>query len=213
LFHSFIFDCLQYTSQQMSEIKTIKGDLFKSVNIIDGAAGIANTACCKPHGFTNDAKTKLGDWADPYGRRTPIVSKFGNVLNLCIEEQRYVPGSIVVQELKDDEKSKNASIKYCIWLVGQLDMSTPERYNRFKSEYKDTSENREKWFAEALEKAGEWCTEWSKHNENRRFRLGMANTTGCGLAGGNLEHYQTMMINFQTKFKSVVQLIWFSIKN
>src|SRR4051812_46930873 len=123
------------------EIKTIKGNLFHNKEI-DGFAGNINTVCCKAHGFTDNAKKELGSWADPYGHKTPIISKLGNTLNLCMEEERYVPGTIVIQERKDEKSSER--LQYALWCVTQIDMSRPGRYHRFHTEYKDTAENREK---------------------------------------------------------------------
>jgi hypothetical protein len=81
----------------MHSIRTIQGDLFSS-NEIDGFSGNINTATTKGHGFTANAASKLGAWADPYAHRTAMISSYGNVLNLCIPEQRYTPGTIVVRE-------------------------------------------------------------------------------------------------------------------
>jgi hypothetical protein len=194
-----------HISTTMHSIRTIQGDLFYSTEI-EGFAGNINTATVKGHGFTHDAPSKLGSWADPYSHRTAMISSYGNALNLCIPEQRYTPGTIVVQECPVEVKS---NIRYALWLVTQVDMSLPRRYKRFQSVYEDTFENRERWFAAALDEAGKWCEIWSVANDNRKFRLAMSNRTGCGYAGGALKRYQQMMRDFAERYKHAVELIWF----
>lgn len=192
--------------------RTIRGNLFKCADL-DGFCGIVNTATVKPHGFTAAAPRDLGKWCDPYGHRTAVVSKAGNLLNLCVEAERYKPGSIVVQTRPGNTgtASKTSNIQYALWIVGQIDMSTPGRFQRFPSVLPDTKANRELWFANGLNELGKWVQQWSFNNDNRRFRLGMAKGTGSGLAGGSEAAYHRMMLQFYQDFSSVVELIWFEL--
>ena len=64
--------------------------------------------------------------------------------------------------------------------------------------YEDTQEEREQWFKECLETLG----------ENKKYQnLAFPYKIGCGLAGGNWDHYLPMIEDFTVKYKKHVTLV------
>ena len=71
-------------------------------------------------------------------------------------------------------------------------------YQRVPNGYEDNQEDREKWFQQCLDKLGKL-----KHYQNFAFPYKI----GCGLAGGNWDHYLPMIEDFTVKYQKHVTLV------
>ena len=79
-----------------------------------------------------------------------------------------------------------------IILYAQWDFGKGGGYQRTLSSYKDTHQERERWFQQCLDELGQ-CD--SCQNLAFPYKI------GCGLAGGNWDRYLPMIKNFAVKYK------------
>jgi len=152
-------------------------------------AVIAHQVCCtavSAHGFSSDVKTKY-PYGDTYEPRKAVGRR-----NLAAEPPS--PGGV---DVLSDPAGEGPTIA-C--LRGQFEMGKPGRYARYALSSEDTYANREKWFAQALEKLGE---ELAKRRRDAAVAADDEKTTvafpcgvGCGRAGGDWMTYRRMIDAF-----------------
>ena len=65
------------------------------------------------------------------------------------------------------------------------------RISKTLSSYKDTPQERERWFQQCLDEMGKWDS-----YQNLAFLYKI----GCGLGGGNWDHYLPMIKNFAVTY-------------
>ena len=85
-----------------------------------------------------------------------------------------------------------------IILYAQWDFGKGGGYQRVPNGYEDYQEDREKWFQQCLDKLGNL-----KHYQN----FALPYKIGCGLAGGNWDHYLPMIEDFTVKYQKHVTLV------
>ena len=71
-------------------------------------------------------------------------------------------------------------------------------YKRVPKVYDDTPEEREMWFKQCLDELGQ-CKGYKT--------LAFPYKIGCGLAGGNWDHYFSMILDFAVKYNKHVTLV------
>ena len=134
-----------------------------------------NAVTLYPAGLALTLKKKY-PYSDRYGERRMLGR------NLAIEEDRDIPGTILVR------KPTAQSDPIIIGIVGQYSPGKP------RSKY-ETGEMREKWFQEGLEKIKEWIVAYEKKKKPIN-KISFPYTIGCGLAGGNWDQYDRMIQEF-----------------
>ena len=83
-------------------------------------------------------------------------------------------------------------------LYAQWDFGRGEGAYQLVSGYEDNQKNREKWFRQCLDKLGK-CDSY----QNFAFPYKI----GCGLTGGNWDHYLPMIEDFTVKYNKHVTLV------
>lgn len=109
-----------------------------------------------------------------------------------VYSRRYkdgTPGEITI----DFPQSMEGPI--VIGIQGQYNVGVSGDHNGI-----DTHENREKWFAECLEKIDEFMT------RNGYTSIGFPYMIGCGLAGGVWKNYERMLNSLAEKGKDVYKV-------
>lgn len=153
-----------------------------------------NCLCVKPHGLSESIAKKY-PYANVYEKRQRLDKR-----NLCIPSDRGIPGNITVSGFKEDKKP------IVIGLYGQFDFGKPYfKSNRPKCEIKETREQREIWFQEALDNLLNWLIENNLNKED--IKIGLPYLIGCGLAGGKWENYLKIIEKFTEKIKCQVEII------
>ena len=85
-----------------------------------------------------------------------------------------------------------------IVLFAQWDFGKGGGCRRTLSSYRDSPEEREQWFQQYLDELG----------KNKKYQnLAFPYKIGCGLAGGNWDHYLPMIEDFAFKYNKHVTLV------
>lgn len=161
-----------------------------SLEIIDGDLTTCDADCivqqCNclsiiPHGLAMTIKQKLG--VDPYGKRRRLSN------NCAIEEDRGEIGTTTIF------RRKNGSPRYVACLFAQFAPGKPGFFfNHITRHCKDSEENRRQWFIKCL-------ADLSKQLQDLPDIKSIAfpYLIGCGLAGGNWEKYNEMIVKWATQ--------------
>ena len=160
-----------------------------------------NCLTVKAHGLSAQIAKKY-PWGDVYRFR-----RCQRFRNLAIPADRKEPGTIQILRNPglDVVKNSNGESRLVpkkpdvIALYAQWDFGKGGGYQRILSHHRDTPQERERWFAQCLEELGK-CD----HYQNLTFPYKI----GCGLAGGNWDHYLTMIRDFAVKYKKHVTLLY-----
>lgn len=169
-----------------------QGDLLESS--CDIIVQQINCICVKPKGLSKAIADKY-PYANFYSkRRATIGKKF--IKNLAVIEDRGVPGEIIVGYPENPEDP------IVIGILGQYDYG---KVNMNRSS--ETSKQREKWFAEGLEK----ILIWTQRLEGKKS-IGFPFMIGCGLAGGNWENYSRMLDSFSGELSEDIESRIFKLK-
>ena len=139
----------------------------------------------KPHGLSDQISRKLG--VNPYAGRSK-VDKYNE------------PGSVSIY------LSNKTRPKYVACLFAQFGPSKPETYYKNinkKYNVDDSFENREKWFYQSL-----CCLSVLKNNDVKT--IAFPYLIGCGLAGGNWNHYHQIIVNWSNSLKEI-KVIYYKI--
>ena len=148
---------------------------------MDAIVQQCNCLAFKAHRLS-EAIARKYSWGNPYRlRRCP------GIRNLAVPQDRVEPGTIQIMKHPSGDRPD------VIVLYAQWDFGTG-RVNRIPT-HEDTPAQREKWFQQ--------CTRDFKGFQNFAFPYQI----GCGLAGGNWTHYQTMIEDFSVKFHKHVTLV------
>lgn len=150
----------------MMSVKFVFGDLLR-VKDVDAIVHQVNCLCVKPHGLSRQIAEKY-PWGDIYSKRKSEGSR-----NLAVVEDRGIPGSIEIF------KSPDTLHPHVICFLSQWDFGTSDQVYRQIPPYKDTRENRIKWFWQCLHKL--------KTSEIKT--VGLPYQIGCGLGGGDWATY------------------------
>ena len=141
-----------------------------------------NCLTVKAHGLSAQIAKKY-PWGDVYRFR-----RSQRFRNLAIPADRKEPGTIQIirnpglDVVKNSQGERRLVPKKpdVIALYAQWDFGKGGGYQRTLSPYKDTPQERERWFQQCLDELGN-CD----HYQNLAFPYKI----GCGLAGGNWDHY------------------------
>ena len=150
-----------------------------------------------PHGLSKSIADRYY-YANIYSLRMPQGSR-----NLATEQTRGTPGTIVVAE---PPAGSQAPIVFNF--MAQYEMGKPLKYQRVHNEIVDNAQNREKWFVACL--LAMEMTGIKKYNIKV---LAFPDHIGCGLAGGNWEHYKKMIDDFAERIKSQGVIVCIILKD
>ena len=159
-----------------------------------------NCLAVKAHGLSAQIARKY-PWADVYRYR-----RRQRFRNLAIPADRKEPGTIQIMRnpgldiVKNSKGESNLIPKRpdVIVLFAQWDFGKGGGCRRTLSSYRDTPEEREQWFQQCLDELG----------KNKKYQnLAFPYKIGCGLAGGNWNHYLPMIEDFAVKYKKHVTLV------
>ena len=151
-----------------------------------------------PYGLSKSISDQY-PYADIYSFR----KKLGN-RNLATEDTRGIPGTIVVAE-----PPSNGVIVFNF--LAQYEKGKPLKYQNSSidaTSLLDTSENREKWFASCLS-----VMEMVGIQKYQIKVLAFPDHIGCGLAGGNWEHYKNMIDEFAVRVRSQGTIVCIVLKD
>ena len=140
----------------------------------------------KPHGLSAQIARKY-PWGDAYRYR-----RRQGFRNLAVPEE---PGTI--QIMSNWKQITHTPSPDVIMLYAQWDCGKGGGYQRVPG-YEDNQRNREKWFQKCLHELGKW-----DYYQNFAFPYKI----GCGLAGGNWDHYFSMIQDFAVKYNKHVTLV------
>ncbi len=144
-----------------------------------------NCVTIKSHGLSAVIAQKW-PWANPYSSRTP--TKPGN--NSANNDSRDIPGSVRI--LRNPSASNDASA-HIICLFAQWAPGKPGAYSQYYPSYHiDNAINRLKWFQKGLKLLDD--------DPNIDSPVAVPYNIGCGLAGGNWDHYRKALEDAETSF-------------
>lgn len=154
-------------------IKIIEGDITETNHKYIAHQCNCNTV--KSHGLSKTIADKW-PWADIYSKRVSIGNR-----NATINPS--IPGTI--QLVTNEDENKTVICLFALWVPGK-----PGDYSKYYPKtYNDTTENRQLWFKECLDKIDELNLD----------EIAMPFKIGCGLAGGNWKNYENILQNAKTK--------------
>ena len=172
-----------------------------------------NCLTVKAHGLSAQIARKY-PWADVYRyRRSQESSRRPfwrpGVRNLAIPEDQKEPGTIQILRNPEIDIVKNSNGEthlvpkkpdvialYAQWNFGKGKKGCGPC--KMCSPYRDTPQERERWFAQCLEELGQ-CDSYQN--------LAFPYQIGCGLAGGNWSRYLAMIQDFAVKYKKHVTFV------
>ncbi|KAL1500348.1 hypothetical protein AB1Y20_013012 [Prymnesium parvum] len=150
---------------------------------VDAIAQQSNCVGCDGRGLAEAIAKTL-----PYGcsykqrRRMPPANKF------AVPGDRAVPGTIDVRRPPATLFGAKQS-PMVINMFAQWEMGVPGRYNRVQpSPPSDSARQRESWFAQCLQAISEL--------RPKPRSIAFPHQIGCGLAGGNWDRYESMLMTF-----------------
>lgn len=143
---------------------------------VDHIVQQCNCLTVRPHGLSADIAKRLG--SNPYESRCPEGKR-----NLALVSDRGTPGSVVITGRVVNLMAQ--------WRPGKIGSPYFHRYP--ESNPPETAEQREKWFQACLDALG---AVFSKS-------VAFPDHIGCGLAGGNWQHYEQMIEAFAKKNSSM----------
>lgn len=152
--------------------------IYKSGNLLDATEDYIVHQC------NCITKRSLG-LSEQISERFPYANPYsyrrGN--NMAILEDRDVPGTIKVYGNGKEQR-------YVIGMFAQYNPGKPQR--------SDTSVEREDWFLQCLHKIG-----------MQKFQsVAFPDHIGCGLAGGDWEHYHTMIREISVEYPETKWVIY-----
>ena len=169
-----------------------------------------NCLAVKAHGLSAQIARKY-PWGDVYRYRRSQGESFWSHYhrkNLALPADRKEPGTIQILRNPGLEIVKNSQGEshlvpkkpdvialYAQWNYGK-GKKGPQHANIVP--YKDTFQERERWFAQCLEELGQ-CDSYQN--------LAFPYQIGCGLAGGNWSRYLSMIQDFAAKYKKHVTIV------
>ena len=159
------------------------GDLL-AIKDADVICHQVNCLTVKSHGLSNQISSKYS-WGDIYQTRISI-----NGRNLASLHTRGIPGTIKVF------RKRNFPSIVCMlaqWDYGRCDQAR----KRNIPPYCDTTENREEWFRQCLDKIGLLDCQ----------RIVFPFKIGCGHGGGNWRGYFKLLKSFSKKYNKDVKII------
>lgn len=149
-----------------------------------------NCLAVKSHGLSESIAKKF-PYARVYERRRQEGKR-----NLAMKEDRPVPGTFSI----DSDTGNNAG-PAIVALFAQYDFGKDGAYyGQRPKEYRDTAENREKWFKESFES---FCKHVSDQYVCQDVRVFIPFGIGCGLAGGNWDVYSKMLDDTAEKYREI----------
>jgi O-acetyl-ADP-ribose deacetylase (regulator of RNase III) len=175
------------TMNEMINLQSLKviykyGDIT-DIEVVECIVQQCNCLAVKNHGLSK-AISKKYPWSDLYKQRRAVRNR-----NLAIPEDRGLPGTIEIM------KSPQRNIPDVVCLLAQWDFGVGNKRNI--EPYKDTKENRQKWFHECMMKLGE--SEYQK--------IAFPFKIGCGLAQGDWKEYLKMIKDMAKTFGKQVIII------
>ena len=182
-------------------VEVRSGDLTEWKGV-DAIVHQCNCLTVKAHGLSAQIANKY-PWADVYRYR-----RRAGIRNLAIPADRKEPGTIqilrnpgldIIKNSKGEKflvsKRPDMIVLYAQWDFGK---GRPE-YQRILNPHRDTPQQREQWFQQCLDELGQ-CGDFY---QNFAFPYKI----GCGLAGGNWDHYFSMIHDFTVKYNKHVTLV------
>ena len=139
-----------------------------------------------PHGLSKTLSANF-DHARVYEKRRAI----NTVRNCAIPEDRSVPGTIEIY-------SGSVYQPDIICLYGQYRPGKVNAYNVYPEDYPDTSQDREKYFQQGLDRI---LNTFIIDEANGYPKIAVPYRIGCGLAGGDWIKYLTMIKEFDRKLQ------------
>lgn len=139
-----------------------------------------------PYGLSADLE-KAFPGTCPYRNRKPKIEH----TNVARIQDRSIPGTLSILGTLNGPSIINIFGQYCPGGPGNAS------YIARDAKVGDTQEDREKYFKEALE--GLYDYFWGT---KEKIKIAIPFKIGCGLAKGNWQNYEKMLINFEQKMKN-----------
>ena len=139
-----------------------------------------------PYGLSADLE-KTFPGTCPYSRRNPKIQH----TNVARTQDRSVPGTLAIMQ--------NSTGPAIISIFGQYCPGGPGNASYLATEagVDDSQEAREKYFAEALNGLHDYF--WGT---KEYIKIAVPFKIGCGLAKGNWQNYEKMLLQFEEKMKN-----------
>lgn len=155
-------------------LKFVQGNLLQAK--ADYIVQQCNCLTVKSRGLSKQIADTF-PFADVYAKRRPQGRR-----NLAIAEDRSHPGTI--------EITQHVVALYAQWRPGNTHSPFWKRYP--ESDPVETREQRELWFQECLGELEESC-------KGQQVSIAFPHGIGCGLAGGNWNHYLKFIEDFSAR--------------
>ena len=161
-------------------------------NILDVKEGYilqqCNCVTVYPYGLSADLE-KAFPGTCPYKRRRPRIEH----TNVARMEDRGVPGTLCIIGSQPDSQPSIISLfaQYCPGGAGNAS------YLARDAKVDDSAEAREKYFGECLSELYDYFS-----GTREKVKLAIPFKIGCGLAKGNWQNYEKMLIMFEKKMKN-----------
>lgn len=177
-----------------SSITIVRGDLIKAD--VDCIVQQCNCLAVRPHGLAAQIAVAL-PYANIYGQRRGIGAR-----NLAQVQDRPAVGTC--------QLVKGEGGPYVACLFGQYVYGKAEAYRMGDPLIDDTNQAREMYFQLALI---DFVKQVQQINANgvKIKRIGFPYLIGCGLAGGNWQHYERMIEEFAAKHKEEFDITLFRL--
>ncbi len=178
----------------MPVIGVVKGDLLQAKERY--IAQQCNCMTVKSHGLSAQIASRY-PYGDHYKTRQPI--HYGR--NSASAESRDIPGTIKVlispldgqiSSAVDQTSNQVSADPRIICMFAQWVPGKSGAFNQYyPGDYDDTPRNRQEWFLQCLKVMDE--------DPGINSPVAMPYTIGCGLAGGNWDVYQKMIVECKTE--------------
>ncbi len=184
-------------AQKSQRILRVKGDLLDAK--VDVILQQTNCLTVRPHGLSETISKKY-PYANAYGNRRAIRNR-----NLAVPEDRDVPGTV-----KWFYPTDQGPIVGCIfgqWQPGKAGQGYGGAYPCPPGcDKRETNEQRLQWFQQGLR---EITLAIEAFPENAK--IGIPFKIGCGLAGGDWNKYEKMLIEWSDTLPENVSIIIYSL--
>ena len=168
----------------MGSVTYQEGDILY-INGVDAICHQVNCLTVKAHGLSANIAMRY-PWGDIYSKRIPIGTR-----NLATIRTRGTPGDVTIF---GDGSGFNIVCLKAQWEYGKCFRS----FRKPIAPYYDTTDNRERWFQQCLNKLGERIDIQT---------IAFPEYIGCGLAGGDWKKYLGLIKDFAETFNKKMIIV------